>query len=92
MGTAQYLSPEQGRGDPADARSDIYSVGCMLYELLVGQAPFSGDSAVSIVFQHIHDIATPPSAAQPEISVSVDAITLKALAKTRPTATRPQQK
>jgi len=81
MGTAQYLSPEQGRGDPADARSDIYSVGCMLYELLVGQAPFSGDSAVSIVFQHIHDIATPPSAAQPEISASVDAITLKALAK-----------
>jgi serine/threonine-protein kinase len=81
MGTAQYLSPEQGRGDPADARSDIYSVGCMLYELLVGQAPFSGDSAVSIVFQHIYDIATPPSAAQPEISVSVDAITLKALAK-----------
>jgi serine/threonine-protein kinase len=81
MGTAQYLSPEQGRGDRADARSDIYSVGCMLYELLVGQAPFSGDSAVSIVFQHIHDIATPPSAACPEISASVDAITLKALAK-----------
>jgi len=81
MGTAQYLSPEQGRGEAADVRSDIYSVGCMLYELLVGEPPFAGDSLVSIVFQHISDPPTAPSAADPEISAEIDAITLKALAK-----------
>jgi len=81
MGTAQYLSPEQGRGEVADVRSDIYSVGCMLYELLVGEPPFAGDSLVSIVFQHISDPPTAPSAADPEISAEIDAITLKALAK-----------
>jgi eukaryotic-like serine/threonine-protein kinase len=81
MGTAQYLSPEQGRGEAADARSDIYSVGCMLYELLVGHPPFSGESMVSIVVQHIYDSPTPPSVAAREISTGVDAIILKALAK-----------
>ena len=81
MGTAQYLSPEQGRGDAADVRSDIYSVGCMLHELLVGEPPFTGDSLVSIVFQQISDPPTLPSAADPEISADIDAITLKALAK-----------
>jgi serine/threonine-protein kinase len=81
MGTAQYLSPEQGRGEAADARSDIYSVGCMLYELLVGHPPFSGESMVSIVVQHIYDSPTPPSVAARKISTGVDAIILKALAK-----------
>jgi eukaryotic-like serine/threonine-protein kinase len=81
VGTAQYLSPEQARGEAADARSDIYSVGCLLYELLVGEPPFTGDSMVGIVFQHISEPPTPPSDANPEISADIDAIVLKALAK-----------
>ena len=81
VGTPQYLSPEQGRGEPVDARSDIYSVGCMLYELLVGEPPFTGDSPVSIVVQHVSDAPAPPSAAGPDISTAIDAIVLKALAK-----------
>jgi serine/threonine protein kinase len=81
MGTAQYLAPEQARGETADVRSDIYSVGCLLYELLVGRPPFTGDSMVSIVFQHISDLPSPPSAANPDVSTDIDAITLKALAK-----------
>jgi eukaryotic-like serine/threonine-protein kinase len=81
IGTAQYLSPEQGRGETADVRSDIYSVGCLLYELLVGRPPFTGDSMVSIVLQHISDPPSPPSAANPDISSDIDAITLRALAK-----------
>jgi eukaryotic-like serine/threonine-protein kinase len=81
MGTPQYLSPEQGRGETVDVRSDLYSVGCMLYELLVGAPPFSGDSPVSIVVQHISDVPTPPSAVNADISEDVDSIVLKALAK-----------
>ena len=81
VGTPQYLSPEQGRGEPVDARSDIYSVGCMLYELLVGEPPFTGDSPVSIVVQHVSDAPAPPSATGPDISTAIDAIVLKALAK-----------
>jgi eukaryotic-like serine/threonine-protein kinase len=81
VGTAQYLSPEQGRGEAADERSDIYSVGCLLYELLVGEPPFTGDSMVGIVFQHISEPPTPPSDANPEISADIDAIVLKALGK-----------
>jgi eukaryotic-like serine/threonine-protein kinase len=81
IGTAQYLSPEQGRGEAADVRSDLYSVGCLLYELLVGEPPFTGDSMVSIVFQHISEPPTPPSSMNEDISTDVDAIVLKALAK-----------
>ncbi|HEY6813852.1 MAG TPA: protein kinase [Propionibacteriaceae bacterium] len=81
IGTAQYLSPEQGRGENADVRSDLYSVGCMLYELLIGAPPFTGDSIVSIVFQHISEPPSPPSAANPDISADIDAVVLKALAK-----------
>ena len=81
LGTVQYLSPEQGRGETADIRSDIYSVGCLLYELLVGRPPFTGDSMVSIVFQHISDPPSPPSASNQDVSSDIDAITLKALAK-----------
>ena len=81
MGTPQYLSPEQGRGQPVDVRSDIYSVGCMLYELLVGLPPFTGDSPVSIVVQHVSVAPAAPSQANSDIPTDIDAITLKALAK-----------
>jgi serine/threonine-protein kinase len=81
MGTPQYLSPEQGRGETVDVRSDIYSVGCMLFELLAGEPPFSGDSPLSIVVQHISNAPAPPSAGNADISVDIDSIVLKALAK-----------
>jgi serine/threonine protein kinase len=81
IGTAQYLSPEQGRGEAADVRSDLYSAGCLLYELLVGEPPFVGDSMVSIIFQHISEPPTRPSAANSDISADMDAIVMKALAK-----------
>jgi serine/threonine protein kinase len=81
MGTPQYLSPEQGRGETVDVRSDLYSVGCMLFELLVGAPPFSGDSPLSIVVQHISNAPTSPSAVDADISGDIDSIVLKALAK-----------
>ncbi len=81
IGTAQYLSPEQARGEPVDARSDIYSAGCLLYELLVGRPPFIGDSPVSVAYQHVRETPVPPSRLDPVISDDIDAVTLKALAK-----------
>lgn len=81
IGTAQYLSPEQARGEKVDNRSDIYSVGCLLYELLVGEPPFKGDSPVSVAYQHVREAPVPPSQRDPEIAPEMDAITLKALAK-----------
>ena len=81
IGTAQYLSPEQARGETVDARSDIYSAGCLLYELLVGRPPFIGDSPVSVAYQHVREAPQPPSQLDPEITPDIDAITLKALAK-----------
>ena len=81
IGTAQYLSPEQARGESVDARSDIYSAGCLLYELLVGRPPFTGDSPVSVAYQHVREAPVPPSQVDPVITADIDAITLKALAK-----------
>ena len=81
IGTAQYLSPEQARGETVDARSDLYSAGCLLYELLVGRPPFIGDSPVSVAIQHVREPPVPPSQLDPVISPDIDAITLKALAK-----------
>ncbi len=81
VGTAQYLSPEQARGEQVDARSDLYSTGCLLFELLTGRPPFVGDSPVSVAYQHVREEAMPPSSIDPEISPAIDAITLKALAK-----------
>ena len=81
IGTAQYLSPEQARGETVDARSDIYSAGCLLYELLVGRPPFIGDSPVSVAYQHVREAPVPPSQLDPVITPDIDAITLKALAK-----------
>src|ERR1035437_5399204 len=81
IGTAQYLSPEQARGERVDARSDLYSAGCLLYELLTGRPPFTGDSPVAIIYQHVRENPVPPSQADPEIPRWMDAVVLKAMAK-----------
>src|SRR5450631_4261593 len=81
IGTAQYLSPEQARGDRVDARSDLYSAGCLMYELLTGRPPFTGDSPVAIAYQHVRENPVPPSVVDPEIPSWADAIVLKAMAK-----------
>jgi eukaryotic-like serine/threonine-protein kinase len=81
IGTAQYLSPEQARGETVDARSDIYSAGCLLYELLTGRPPFQGDSPVSVAYQHVREAPVPPSHLDAEITPAMDNIVLKALAK-----------
>ncbi|MFS0885839.1 Stk1 family PASTA domain-containing Ser/Thr kinase [Aeromicrobium sp. 179-A 4D2 NHS] len=81
IGTAQYLSPEQARGETVDARSDIYSTGCVLYELLTGRPPFVGDSPVSVAYQHVREEARPPSQLNPDVTVAIDHVVAKALAK-----------
>ena len=81
IGTAQYLSPEQAKGDRVDARSDLYSAGCLLYELLTGRPPFTGDSPVAIAYQHVRENPIPPSRIDPDIPAWADAIVLKAMAK-----------
>ena len=81
IGTAQYLSPEQARGERVDARSDLYSTGCLLYELLTGRPPFTGDSPVAIAYQHVRENPIPPSRVDPEIPPWADSIVLKAMAK-----------
>src|SRR6185369_8053533 len=83
IGTAQYLSPEQARGEQVDARSDLYSTGCLLFELLTGRPPFVGDSPVSVAYQHVREAPVPPSQLDPDVPPSADAIVLKALAKDR---------
>jgi len=81
IGTAQYLSPEQARGERVDARSDLYSVGCLLYELLTGRPPFMGDSPVAIAYQHVREAPVPPSRVDPDLPAWADAIVLKAMEK-----------
>ncbi|NKI41077.1 Stk1 family PASTA domain-containing Ser/Thr kinase [Streptomyces physcomitrii] len=81
IGTAQYLSPEQAKGETVDARSDLYSTGCLLYELLTVRPPFVGDSPVAVAYQHVREEAQPPSVYDPEITPEMDAIVLKALVK-----------
>ncbi len=81
IGTAQYLSPEQARGERVDSRSDLYSTGCLLYELLTGRPPFTGDSPVAIAYQHVREDPVPPSRVDPEVPPWADAIVLKAMAK-----------
>ena len=83
IGTAQYLSPEQAQGQSVDARSDLYSTGCMLYELLTGRPPFMGDSPVSIAYQHVGEAPAPPSRHVEGLSDDLDAVVLHALAKPR---------
>ncbi|MFI8824254.1 Stk1 family PASTA domain-containing Ser/Thr kinase [Streptomyces sp. NPDC053431] len=81
IGTAQYLSPEQAKGEQVDARSDLYSTGCLLYELLTVRPPFIGDSPVAVAYQHVREEPQPPSVFDPEITPEMDAIVLKALVK-----------
>jgi eukaryotic-like serine/threonine-protein kinase len=81
IGTAQYLSPEQARGEKVDARSDVYSLGCVLYEILTGEPPFIGDSPVAVAYQHVREDPTPPSQRHAGISPELDAVVLKSLAK-----------
>ncbi|WP_329186753.1 Stk1 family PASTA domain-containing Ser/Thr kinase [Actinacidiphila glaucinigra] len=81
IGTAQYLSPEQAKGESVDARSDLYSTGCLLYELLTVRPPFVGDSPVAVAYQHVREEPQPPSIYDPEVSPAMDAIVLKALTK-----------
>src|SRR5215475_2281794 len=81
VGTAQYLSPEQARGKPVDQRSDLYSLGIVLYEMLTGRVPFTGDAAVEIAMKHLDTIPDPPSKLRPEISHDLDAVVMRALAK-----------
>ncbi|MHB9860433.1 Stk1 family PASTA domain-containing Ser/Thr kinase [Streptomyces sp. YIM S03343] len=81
IGTAQYLSPEQAKGEQVDARSDLYSTGCLLYELLTVRPPFVGDSPVAVAYQHVREEPQPPSVFDPEITPETDAIVLKALTK-----------
>ena len=83
VGTAQYLSPEQAQGQTVDARSDLYSTGCLLFELLTGRTPFTGDSPVAIAYQHVGEAPQPPSIWNDEVGGDLDAVTLHALAKNR---------
>jgi serine/threonine-protein kinase len=81
MGTAAYLSPEQAQGNPVDQRSDIYSLGCVLHEMLTGDAPFTGDTPLAIAYKHVRENPVPPSALNADVPRDLDALVLKAMAK-----------
>ena len=83
VGTAQYFSPEQARGEAVDARTDLYSTGVLLYEMLAGRPPFKGDTAVSVAYQHVSEKVTVPSEHNPELTPELDQVVLNALAKDR---------
>ena len=81
MGTAQYLSPEQARGEVVDARSDLYSAGCLFYELLTGRPPFRGEVRCRRAYQHVSETPVPPSQVDPAVPPALDPLVLKSLAK-----------
>jgi serine/threonine-protein kinase len=81
IGTAQYLSPEQARGEAVDARSDVYASGCVLFELLTGEPPFTGDSPVAVAYQHVREDPPSPSDVNPTVPTTLDAVVLKAMSK-----------
>jgi serine/threonine-protein kinase len=81
IGTAQYLSPEQARGEAVDARSDVYATGCVIFELLTGQPPFIGDNPVSVAYQHVREDPRAPSELNPDVTPDIDSVVLKALSK-----------
>ncbi len=81
IGTPAYMSPEQGRGDKVDARTDVYALGVMLYEMVTGRVPFDAETPIAIVFKHIQDPLPPPSTLNPDIPDALERVILKALAK-----------
>ncbi|MCR2819355.1 Stk1 family PASTA domain-containing Ser/Thr kinase [Microbacterium sp. zg.Y1090] len=81
LGTAAYFSPEQAKGEPVDARADVYSTGVVLYELLTGRQPFRGESPVAVAYQHVSETPVPPSEVNPTVPRALDAVVLRALAK-----------
>ena len=81
VGTAQYFSPEQAKGETVDSRTDLYSTGVLLYEMLAGKPPFTGETAVSVAYQHVSETAPAPSLVNPNISAAIDSVVMKALAK-----------
>jgi len=83
LGTAQYFSPEQARGETVDARTDLYSTGVVFFELLTGRAPFRGDNPVSVAYQHVNSEAVAPSSLNPKVSPALDAVVLRSMAKDR---------
>ena len=83
LGTAQYFSPEQARGEAVDARTDLYSTGVVLYELLTGRPPFQGETAVATAYQHVSEPPVPPNAINPAVSPALNAVVMRALAKDR---------
>ncbi len=83
VGTAAYFSPEQARGEAVDARTDLYSTGVVLFELLTGRAPFLGANPVAVAYQHVNSDAVPPSSLNPRVSPALDAVVLRSLAKDR---------
>jgi eukaryotic-like serine/threonine-protein kinase len=83
MGTAQYFSPEQARGETVDARTDLYSTGIVLFEMLTGHPPFTGENPVAVAYQHVNQQVPPPSSINPRVSPAIDAVVLRAVAKDR---------
>lgn len=83
LGTAQYFSPEQARGEAVDARTDLYSTGVVLYELLTGRPPFIGETAVATAYQHVSEAPIPPNAVNPAVSPALNAVVMRSLAKDR---------
>ena len=81
LGTAGYVSPEQARGEPVDHRSDIYSLGCVLYEMLTGRQPFEADNPVAVAYRHVHDAPVPPTSIEPSVPVALEAVVLRAMEK-----------
>lgn len=81
VGTAQYFSPEQAKGETVDLRTDLYSTGVLLYEMLTGKPPFTGETAVSVAYQHVSETAPAPSLVNPNISAAIDSVVMKSLAK-----------
>ena len=81
FGTAAYVAPEQAQGAPVDRRTDLYALGCVLYEMLTGRQPFAGDSAVALAYKHVSEEPVPPAAVNPEVSPQLESVVLKAMAK-----------